>query len=108
KVGRCCDHTAGRKRGESAGLVHKADRVECAPSPAACSTLRRQYRQKKSPSPPARFRASGRKACATAMLESRSASCLSTSSNFLPPTVASAKALLIVLAKLVALMPSAS
>jgi hypothetical protein len=35
KVGRCCDHPAGRKRRKPTGLVHKADRVEYAPSPAA-------------------------------------------------------------------------
>src|SRR6266581_3762430 len=40
------------------------------------------------------------------MLESRKASCLSTSSNCLPPAVASAKALLMALANTVVLTPS--
>ena len=99
---------AGREGRKPAGLVHRADRVGCAPSPTTRAGSSPKTPPKRSPSPPARFRASGWKACATAISESRSASCLSTSSNFLPPAVASAKALLIVLAKLVALIPSAS
>src|SRR6185312_16151158 len=59
------------------------------------------------PSPLVRFLASGWKAWVTAIFESRKPSCLSTSSNCLPPVVASAKALLIALEKLAALMPSA-
>src|SRR5690242_2786521 len=58
------------------------------------------------PRSPASSLASGLKACVTAMPDSRSATCLSTSSNCLPPAVASAKALLMALAKAVVLTPS--
>src|SRR5690348_14292813 len=49
------------------------------------------------PSPPARSLASGLNAFVTAKLDSRNASDFNTSSNCLPPTTASLKALLIAL-----------
>src|SRR6476660_2900597 len=56
--------------------------------------------------PPARPLATGLAACVTAMPDSRKASCLSTSSNCLPPAAASVKALLIALANTVVLTPN--
>src|SRR5262249_5085283 len=55
---------------------------------------------------PAAPLATGLNACVTAILDSRKPSCLSTSSNCLPPAVASAKALLMALANVIVLTPS--
>src|SRR5579885_2284179 len=58
-------------------------------------------------SEPSTSLATGLNALVTAMFDSRSASCFSTSSNCLPPVVASLKAFAIALANCVALTPSA-
>src|SRR5262249_22834592 len=55
---------------------------------------------------PAVALATGLNACVTAILDSLEASCLSTLSNCLPPDVASAKALLMALAKVIVLIPN--